>query len=138
MYRRLVLIAPLCLIAACALKTTGTAPREVTFSDLTDLEWRVENLMDAGIPDRAHATLNFTDDGGASGSTGCNQYSGSYKLNASRLYFSAFAVTKRACVGSLMDMEQKFLRTLSGTVEASLDPTGLLRLESETGSLEAR
>ena len=112
-------------------------PADIVWA-ITGKEWVVENLMDQGVPDRARATLTFTEDGKVSGSTGCNQYSGPFEVEDWVLTFGPMITTRRACFGALMDMEQKFLSVFSAPVQIDLDTTGLLRLQSAAGSLEAR
>ena len=127
-------------LAACATPEPpeSTPGGDVLAVRLSMNEWVVENLMDAGIPDNAHATLTFTEDGAVSGSTGCNRYNGTWTLSGDQLVFGPIASTRRACFGALNDMEQKFLSVLQEPATLSLDQTGLLRLQSANGSIEAR
>lgn len=121
----------------CYEENDAMSPSDL-MAELTSHEWVVEDLMSAGIPDNAHATLSFTEDGIISGSTGCNRYTGSFKVSNGAITISPLAATKRGCFGGLMDMEQKFLSVMSGTVEADIDATGKLIVSSGGGTLEAR
>ena len=106
--------------------------------DITNREWVVEDINNAGIPDRARATLNFESDGNISGRTGCNQYNGSWEIKGDLITYSVFAVTKMACPPALMDMENKFLAVLSEPTVVKLSDNGLLSLGSIAGTIEAR
>ncbi len=58
-------------------------------------------------------TLDFTADGRAAGSAGCNQYTAGYQADASRLRFTSPASTRRMCAGEdLMQQEHNFLKAL--------------------------
>ena len=56
-----------------------------------------------------------------SGSSGCNTYSGGYKLDGSTVTIGPLASTRMACDQALMDQETAFLTALQtpGTVEQS-------------------
>ena len=133
----------LMLIAACdpvhLMEDAGmTETPVVSVADIADKEWVVEDLNGAGIPDRANATLNFTTEGGISGSTGCNRYSGSWTEADGLITLSPLAVTRRACAPALMDMEQTFTSALTSPLRVTLDETGLLTVTGPGGSIEAR
>ncbi len=66
-------------------------------------------------------TATFTPDGNVAGSTGCNDYSGPYKLDGTSLTVGPLVSTKKACDQPLMDQETQFLTALQTptTVETS-------------------
>lgn len=121
----------------CYEENDAMSPSDL-MAELTSHEWVVEDLMAAGIPDNAHATLSFDENGMVSGSTGCNRYTGSFKVSNGAITLSPLAATKRGCFGALMDMEQKFLAVMAGTLAAEFDDTGKLLISSDGGTLEAR
>jgi heat shock protein HslJ len=57
-------------------------------------------------------TATFTADGAVSGSTGCNDYNGTYALDGTNLVVSQVVSTKKACEQPLMDQEQQYLTAL--------------------------
>lgn len=84
---------------------------------LTGTEWRLVSLGPAGaetdvIPGTT-VTLRFGDDGRASGSTGCNSYSGTYQVRGDSVTFGRLISTRRACVDqNANQQEQRFLAAL--------------------------
>ncbi|MEZ5478387.1 MAG: YbaY family lipoprotein [Thiolinea sp.] len=102
-------------------------------------EWRVEDLNGRGVVDNSRTALLFTADGQVSGSTGCNNFSGSYTTLNGTLNFGPLAVTERACVPSLGDQESKFLELMNAVDRFSFDATGALILKTQDGrTLRAR
>lgn len=96
-------------------------PAEVPAS-LTATTWQLETLIDgetASTP-AAEASLLIGEDGAVSGSTGCNQFFGSYDTAAG---FSALGATKMACRGEIMEQETTILAILGDdptlTIEGS-------------------
>jgi len=66
-------------------------------------------------------TATFTPDGQVSGSSGCNTYTGTYKLDGTKVTIGPLASTMMACDQALMDQEAQFLTALQtpSTVETS-------------------
>jgi heat shock protein HslJ len=85
----------------------------------------------AGTP----VTLTLSDDGSASGSSGCNQYSGSYTTDGGTLSFGPLASTQMACADpDLNEQEQAYLAALSTVATYRLEGTRL-DLMTADGSL---
>lgn len=59
-------------------------------------------------------TMVFGDDGGVSGTAGCNSYTGSYTATGASLHFGPAAITGRMCAEPerVMEQEQLFLKAL--------------------------
>ena len=84
---------------------------------LTGTDWRLVSLGPAGAETNVIAgttvTLRFGEDGRASGSTGCNSYSGTYQVRGDNIFFSRLVSTRRACLDqNANQQEQRFLSTL--------------------------
>lgn len=84
---------------------------------LTGTEWRLVSLGPAGgetgVVPGTTVTLKFGEEGRASGSTGCNSYSGPYRVRGDTLTFGALASTRRACLDqNANQQEQRFLSAL--------------------------
>ncbi len=84
---------------------------------LIGVDWRLVSLGPAGSETTVVAgttvTLKFAEDNRASGSTGCNNYSGSYQVRGDNLSFSRLVSTRRACLDqNANQQEQRFLSTL--------------------------
>ena len=72
-------------------------------------------------------TATFGEDGVLSGSGGCNQYSGAYRLDGDQLAAGPFASTMMACeVG--MDQEGRYLTALEKAQRIAFTPEGRLQV----------
>jgi len=77
--------------------------------------WVAEDIGGGGVIDNARSTIAFATDGTASGSGGCNNFSGRAKVNGDRIEIGPLAATQKACVPALADQEQKFFKVLADT-----------------------
>jgi heat shock protein HslJ len=104
---------------------------------LTGTEWRLVSLGPAGAETDVIAgttvTLNFGEDGRASGSTGCNSYSGTYQVRGDNLSFGRLVSTRRACLDqNANQQEQRFLSALESANRFRLS-TDRLTILSDRG-----
>ncbi len=90
-------------------------------------EWNVTGYNDPGrqatvgpVAD-TELTVTFAEDGTVSGSSGCNTFTGEYKLEGDALTVGPLASTMMACEQPAMDQETQFLAALQTptTVETS-------------------
>ncbi len=84
---------------------------------LTGIDWRLASLGPAGAETGVVAgttvTLKFGEDNRATGSTGCNSFSGTYQVRGDNISFSRLVSTRRACLDQKAnEQEQRFLSTL--------------------------
>lgn len=84
---------------------------------LTGTEWRLVSFGPAGAEASLVAgttvALKFGEDGRASGSTGCNAYSGTYQVRGDNISFGRLISTKRACLDqNANQQESRFLSAL--------------------------
>ena len=84
---------------------------------LTGIEWQLVSLGPAGsetdVMQGTTVTLRFGEDGRASGSTGCNNYGGSYEVHGDNISFSRIVSTRRACLDqNANQQEHRFLTAL--------------------------
>jgi len=84
---------------------------------LTGIDWRLVSFGPTGSEENLVAgttvTLKFGEDGRASGSTGCNSYSGTYQVRGDTISFGRLISTKRACLDqNANQQEQRFLSAL--------------------------
>jgi len=104
---------------------------------LTGIEWRLISLGPAGSETTAVAgttvTLRFGEDNRATGSTGCNSFSGTYQVRGDNISFSRLASTRRACLDqNANEQEQRFLSTLGSANRFRLT-RGRLTILSDRG-----
>ena len=93
------------------------AQSSTTNSQLSGTEWRLVSFGPLGretdVVQGTTITLNFSSDGGASGSTGCNSYRGTVRVQGSGIAFSRMVSTRRACIDPRANQqEQRYLTTL--------------------------
>lgn len=89
-------------------------------------EWNVTGYNNAKeavvspVPD-TKLTVTFAEDGSVSGSSGCNTFTGEYKLEGDALTVGPLASTMMACEQPAMDQETQFLTAIQTptTVETS-------------------
>ena len=134
---RLAVLA-LMLIAVVA---QGQTSRNLTTDQrvLTGFDWRLDSLGPSGSEAPVIAgttvTLKFGEDGRASGSTGCNSYSGTYQVRGDNISFSRLISTRRACLDqNANQQEQRFLSTLEAANRFRLSSNRLIILSDRARS----
>lgn len=104
---------------------------------LVGTRWTVETLVSAGmsssVPAGTAAFVNFTDDGKVTGSTGCNSFGGTAKVDGAKITFGELIMTKMACDGAAGDLEASVLRVLDQALTYRIDGNRLV-LEAPDGS----
>ncbi len=107
-------IAALALLAS--LGACGYSQDAPVTPRLGGTEWTVTELYDSRVllpPEGGAPNILFAvEDRTASGSTGCNRFSGGYTLAEDRINFGPVAATRMACPEPLDRNERKFLRAL--------------------------
>jgi len=80
--------------------------------------WRVESIITgdavSSTPQEAEAHLTFTADGSVSGSTGCNEFHGSYQAAGGMITFKQVGMTKKACPGAVDVLERAVTALFDG------------------------
>lgn len=128
----------LALLAGCSkAEDVMTGKEPVLGGSLEGGPWLVEDVNGGGIIDNARVDLTFEgDDAGGSvvyGKSGCNRYRGAWKQNGTAVKFGPLAGTMMACSPALMDLEQKFLKTMEAVTEVRFDATGAALLTAPDG-----
>ena len=122
-------------VSSCAHQGGGNdaAMSATSTPNLAGTAWRVEEMGSVDVSDSSRATLQFDAEGRVSGSTGCNDFTGTATIQGASLTFSPLATTRRACEGALMEEEQSFLAAMQSVRTFSIDKDGRLRLLSAGG-----
>jgi len=81
-------------------------------------------------------TALFGDDGTVTGSSGCNDYSGSYTIDGSNLTFSALTSTRKACVDEAVTTQETQYLAALGKVKTFGSAGDRLQLRDEGGALQ--
>lgn len=75
-------------------------------------EWRAVDINGVPVSGGRAVTLQLAE-GRASGSSGCNSYSGAYRLTSRQgIEFGPLAVTEMACDAPVMEQESRYLSVL--------------------------
>jgi heat shock protein HslJ len=108
-------ILMLVFLAACS----ATAGLDAT-------NWKLESYADAAgemmdVLPKSAATLNFQA-AQVSGNASCNNFSGNYQTNGSKIEFGPMAATRKMCAQPLgiMEQEDAYLAALGSTAEYNL------------------
>ena len=106
-------------LMTCAVLAQAQPSRNLSTDQrvLTGTEWRLASIgpagAEAGLVAGTTVTLKFGEDGRASGSTGCNSYSGTYQVRGDNITFGRLISTRRACLDqNANQQEQRFLSVL--------------------------
>lgn len=91
-------------------------------TQLVGTEWNVTSLLgkslNAADITKGLPSLNFSDNGKLFGSTGCNSFTGSYKLEGTKLSLDPGAMTKMMCSDNTEDV---FLSAINQVTNVKLD-----------------
>jgi len=80
---------------------------------LFGITWVAEDIGGGGVIDKARSTITFAAGGAVNGSGGCNNFSGTAKVDGDRIEIGPLAATQKACISALADQEQKFFTALA-------------------------
>ncbi|MCP5488380.1 MAG: META domain-containing protein [Verrucomicrobia bacterium] len=115
------------------------APAVIPANPLMKTSWLVEDLGGQGVIDYAQTTIRFDEAAGVSGSTGCNRYTGSVKMDGAQLSFGPMASTRMACPEAVMDQEQRFESAMGRVKTFALEQEdAILNLLDEGGDVVVR
>src|SRR5262245_43152435 len=101
--------------AVASAKQAATAMRSAeapAAPPLTGTAWRLEELAGAMVLGGAPATLEFTDEGRASGSGSCNRFNGVVTVENDAIRFGGLAATRKACPEAVMRQEESYFAAL--------------------------
>ena len=99
-------------------KAKGNAPPPKTNASLTNTYWKLTELNGdpavIGAGERELHMVLITEGSRVRGFSGCNKFTGTYKVEEDHFQFSQMASTRMACMDG-MEQEQRFLSALEGT-----------------------
>lgn len=87
--------------------------------------WIAEDIDGRGVIDRLQPRIQFTPEGRASGSGGCNNFTGGFELKGYELKFGPLASTRKLCAGAVQQQEDAFFAALAKARTVRIDQ-GLL------------
>jgi heat shock protein HslJ len=138
------------LTAVASFETDGTSLRLLDVDGTVTLafeagpttvagSWIVTSIGDgegavSSLSPGSQLTAVFATDGTVSGSSGCNEYRGTYVVSGNTIAIDALISTKRACIsGGLGDQESAFIGALRSATSFTLN--GSLQLLAANGAL---
>jgi heat shock protein HslJ len=108
--------------------------------ELAGTRWQARGINDGkgavvSLVAGSEVTLEFAEDGGATGSAGCNRYRATWTGEGTKLRFGPPAATRRACAeAEVMQQEQRFLDALTRVATARVEGDRL-ELRTADGAL---
>ena len=120
--------------------TFDRAPGTVN-APLVGTMWRLAGFTDNATARSAlagsNATLLFSSDGRLSGTTGCNDISGTYTMNGNALSFGPLAVTERACADPAATAQERDLLAVLGAATSYAIQGDRLTISNAAGNRAA-
>ena len=118
------LLLPLCLSFAVGFSSCSSLKQASPLAFLTQNTWVLSALQGVDLSSFGDKLpfLNFAQNGGLTGNTGCNNFTGQFKLDGTNLNLNPGAMTRMACPGT---GEQSVLDGLSQVTGMKMDGTNL-------------
>jgi len=129
------------LAGCCRLVVPAAGPAAEMEQEASPLEgptWRLEQISGAepaGLAGLTRAVTVQFEDGQARGFSGCNNFSGGYRLEGDRLQLGQLASTMMACPEPAMAVENAFQAAFAGALQYTVDGDRLTLSAASGGSL---
>lgn len=120
------------ILAGCTAPGSGSTPAPVS-AFVAQGRWQVQDIGGATVVAGAEPTLEFIAADRAAGTTGCNRWSASVRLQDGTLRLERPIVTKRACPPEQMRQEAAFLGLMDQPLRAVVQADGALVLTAPDG-----
>jgi heat shock protein HslJ len=119
------------LFAMLALAGCAITSRDAT-TELPGTAWTLVDLDGAEPVGTTVPTIAFTDDGGVTGTTGCNTFNGEVTIDGGELTLGPLATTRMACADPAAgEQEQAYLAALESVTGYTIDDQGRLVLTGD-------
>lgn len=120
---------PIALLALLAMSACAITSREAT-TELPGTSWTLVELDGSEAVGETPPSITFTDEGGVTGSTGCNTFNGEVTIDGAELSFGPLATTRMACLDEgASAQEHAFLLAMEDVTGYTIDSEGWLVLE---------
>ena len=137
---RALLALPLIVLALAACTSSpgaSIAAPSTAAATLPGTVWTVISVGGTFVDATNPPTMDFAADGTLSGTTGCNQFNGTYTVDGSKLTVSPLRMTLMLCEGPIGDGEALFSPAIQGATSWAIDADGNLLL-SGAGDILAK
>jgi heat shock protein HslJ len=101
-----------CALLFCACQTLGSGGEAAP--ELTGTAWQAAEIGGRAVHREISSTLIFGEEGGISGSAGCNRFFGTLDLEGDGVSVGPLGSTRMMCAAPVMDQEQRFFQALEG------------------------
>lgn len=95
--------------------------------------WTIHSIDEFPVVESHLPEISFSEHGKISGSTGCNRFTGDYKIRAQSIQLKKIAITRRACIPPLDQQEKVFTEILNAVESFTFDEAGHLALRASNG-----
>ena len=95
------------------------------FGDLTRSSWVLVDLNGDGVVEGTHVTLDFGENGRATGNGSCNRYFSTVEISGSSIRFGAVGATRMACGTSVSLQEVKYFEALEAAHRFTVEGNSL-------------
>ncbi|MCK0154264.1 META domain-containing protein [Alcanivorax sp. S6407] len=130
------LLAGSLLLTACNTPTGNGDAAMPSFEQLSGEPWQVATLNSKPVGN-ATVTMVFPEAGKLAGKAACNNYMASYSDDGEQFTIQTGALTRKACMAPLMELEKQFMDALKGVDTAVLNDLGELVLSGEGVEIKA-
>jgi heat shock protein HslJ len=122
--------------AGAELATFAAAPQDVTGTTWMVTGYNNGKQAVVSVLTGTQLTLDFGKDGRASGSAGCNRFTGTYKVAGSTVSIGPVAATRKMCLepASVMEQEDAYLKALTMGSRVRFDGNRL-EIRTDDGAL---
>ena len=119
--RRVVIGLVLAVACACEQKTAPVGPPV----GLWNTAWRLEDVGGIGAIDNGEVTLEFPEEGKATGHGTCNRYVATVVVTGDVIHFNGIEATRMACPEALANQEANYLKALESAESFVIEGTSL-------------
>ena len=141
MKHSLLILTVIFFIVSCTKKTMTTATTHTPDADFDNTRWKLTRLSgDINLPKMEDVFVRFdAEKNQVSGKSGCNRFTGQFKLEGNKIQSGPIAMTKMMCPPELMAVENAFLKVLREmeTYSISGDHLKLLKGDMVLAEFEA-
>ena len=99
--------------------------------------YRISDVLSSAVPD-AEANLTFSEDGSVTGTSGCNEFGGTYSVEGNQITFKDIVSTLMLCDTPLMDQEEAMQQVLTGTATYEIVDNSLIINNNDRGLILER
>lgn len=113
------------LFSGCSSHEAAPMTTETVSAELIGKVWKLQSLFSREVSGDQDLTLEFMADGTVKGFGGCNNFTGTYTLEAEKLTFGPLAGTKKTCGAAIGEQEYTLHTFLAQISRVKVEPDRL-------------